>query len=300
MPKSSIADQLNIFDYPSYEAIPSAKRTWITIKAKQRGKNPKMVHAGIKAAMAKRAVLKKTPKNSPTKKISNKKASKNKGNMYALSVKQWNPFVGCKYDCSYCKTSFQAQAKRQKQRCIRCYQYTPHTHPERLTASIPNTEADEFIFTCSSGDISFCPTPFLKKIVKRIQEEPQKTFLIQSKNPKTFERVDFPTNVILGVTLETNRDELYDCVSKAPKPSTRYRDFLKVRHPRKMVTIEPVIDFDLDVMVKWIKQIKPCMVWLGYDSRRNDLPEPSDEKFQNLHRELMKAGIKVKLKTVKG
>ena len=52
--KMSIAKQLGIFDYSSYEDVPAAKRAWITIKAKQEGKNPVMVHAGIKAVFVKR------------------------------------------------------------------------------------------------------------------------------------------------------------------------------------------------------------------------------------------------------
>jgi len=48
----SIPDELGIWEYDSYEDIPAAKKAWITIKAKQRGLNPVMVHAGIKARFA--------------------------------------------------------------------------------------------------------------------------------------------------------------------------------------------------------------------------------------------------------
>lgn len=52
----SISQELGIFEqYSSYEEIPAAKRAWITIKAKKQGKNPVMVHAGIKAAFARYA-----------------------------------------------------------------------------------------------------------------------------------------------------------------------------------------------------------------------------------------------------
>ena len=305
--EQSIPDQLKIYQYKSYNDIPHAKLAWITIKAKQQGKDPKMVHAGIKARMARstykptrtKATKKKIAKAKASKKVGKKKSTKKKSNMYALSIKQWNPFVGCEFDCSYCESSFQRQAKRQKQRCLKCYKYTPHTHPDRLTDYIPKTKENEFIFACASGDISFCPTPFLNKIIKRIEKDKNKTFLIQSKNPKTFQRVIFPQNTILGTTIETNRDKLYDGISKAPKPSKRYKDFLKIEHPSKMITIEPVVDFDLGVMVKWVKDIKPCMVWLGYDSKKNDLPEPSYEKFMNLKKTMEQVGIKVILKTVR-
>ena len=40
---------VDISMYLSYEDIPAAKLAWITMRAKQMGKDPKMVHAGIKA-----------------------------------------------------------------------------------------------------------------------------------------------------------------------------------------------------------------------------------------------------------
>jgi len=160
----------------------------------------------------------------------------------------------------------------------------------------------QFIFTCSNGDIAFCPTEYLQAIINRIKEEPNKTFLIQSKNPATFNRVVFPLNTILGITLETNHDDIYEkakVAPGAPLPSKRYEDFLKVKHELKMVTIEPVIDFDLDVMVEWIKKINPCMVWHGYNSKRCHLPEPELEKVKRLHWELSQAGFVVILKTIR-
>lgn len=227
-----------------------------------------------------------------------------KTNMYNLSVKQWNPFVGCEHECVYCKNSFQRQLKRWAKGqgdCPECAKFEPHyeKHLQRLEQKLPKTKHMQFIFTCSSGDIAFCPTEYLKEIIARIQSEPNKTFLIQSKDPQTFNRVIFPKNVILGTTLETNRDALCEGISKAPKPSQRYNDFLKVSHPLKMVTIEPVMDFDLDVMIGWVENINPCMVWLGYDSGKNKLPEPKLEKVESLHWNLAKKGFVVILKTIR-
>ncbi len=220
--------------------------------------------------------------------------------MYELSVKQWNPFAGCEHDCVYCRSSFQRQLKRwARKNCPGCYEFTPHTHPERLNQTLPKTKHMQFIFTCSSGDIAFCCTEYLERIIARMQKEADKTFLIQSKDPQTFNRVIFPKNVILGTTLETNRDALCEGISKAPKPSQRYNDFLKVSHPLKMVTIEPVMDFDLDVMIGWVENINPCMVWLGYDSGKNKLPEPELEKVESLHWQLAKNGFVVILKTIR-
>lgn len=223
-------------------------------------------------------------------------------NMYSASVMQWNVFKGCLFDCIYCEKSYKRQAKRQKQNCIKCYNYEPHKHPERVNNRFPKTNFGEFIWACSSGDISFCDTEFLSKIIKRIESEPDKNFLLQSKNPKTFERVSFPNNVILGITLETNRDGLYtkNNISKAPLPSQRYNDFLKVKHPVKMITIEPVMKFDIGVMLEWIENINPCMIWLGYDSKETHHYDPTKEEFKELYWELGKKGFVTILKVVRG
>ena len=66
-----------------------------------------------------------------------------------------------------------------------------------------------------------------------------------------------------------------------------------------MITVEPVMDFDLDVLMGWIIDIKPCMVWLGYDSKNCHLPEPPLAKVKALHWELSCRGITVILKTIR-
>lgn len=224
-----------------------------------------------------------------------------KSNMYSLSVKSWSPFVGCNYDCSYCKKSFKAQAKRQKHNCKLCFEYIPHYHPERLDQPLPKTGYLQFIFCCPFGDISFCSTEYLWKIIARIRHEKDKTFLIQSKNPKTFERVNWPDNVILGTTIETNRDVFYQLsdISKAPRPDSRCNDFVNIKHSRKMITIEPAIDFDVKEMIYRTNALNPCIVWIGYDSKKNNLPEPPLEKVKELYWQLGNLGIPVILKKMR-
>ena len=50
----TVTKQSVLEEYDSYEAIPAAKKAWITIRAKQEGKNPVMVHAGYKAHFSRR------------------------------------------------------------------------------------------------------------------------------------------------------------------------------------------------------------------------------------------------------
>lgn len=224
---------------------------------------------------------------------------KMKENMYSRSKAQWNPFVGCRHECNYCLSSFQRQLKRQVHHCQECADFTPHEHEKRLENSLPRTDVGEFIFTCSNGDVAFCSTPFLERILSRVREEPQKTFLIQSKNPSTFNRVKFPDNVILGTTIETTRPDIYEGISEAPIPEQRFRDLKAIKHSRKMVTIEPICEFDLETLVEWICEINPEMVWVGYDSKKNFLPEPDLEKTLELIRRLRAKGFDVIEKTIR-
>jgi len=51
---------------------------------------------------------------------------------------------------------------------------------------------------------------------------------------------------------------------------------------KKFISIEPILDFDLDIFVDWIKDIKPFMVYVGYDNYNNKLPEPPLRKTEEL------------------
>ena len=63
----------------------------------------------------------------------------------------------------------------------------------------------------------------------------------------------------------------------------------------KIISIEPIMDFDLDVMIDWMRQIRPKSVSIGADSKGHNLPEPSAEKVQRLIAGL--GAIEVKLKS---
>lgn len=226
-----------------------------------------------------------------------------KSNMYP-EAETWSPFKGCRFDCAYCIPSFQKQAKRQKNLCQKCYNYVPHCHEGRL----PKIPSAPIVFVCGNADISFCPPAFTRRIIARIaahsKRVPHKTFYLQSKRPVYFEQFlkELPENVILLTTLETNRDKGYGAVSKAPLPSVRFKQFKALRFPRKALTVEPILDFDLPTFVDWIRSIRPEYVWLGFNSKPASvqLPEPSESKVQKLADRLLKAGIEIRGKTLRG
>jgi hypothetical protein len=71
-------------------------------------------------------------------------------------------------------------------------------------------------------------------------------------------------------------------------------------YPRKVLTIEPLIDFDPDEFAQPIIQLDPEYVWIGFDSHSKDViyPEPPMPKVKALIEALKKAGAKVKLKNM--
>jgi len=214
--------------------------------------------------------------------------------MYEDTV-TWNPFKGCEFDCVYCEKSFKRQAKRQKNRCIDCYKYKPHFHIERIN-KIPKAD---IVFACGNGDISFADMLQKGRILRAMQLKPKQTFLLQTKMPQCLDGWRIPSNVIVGTTIETNRDT--KDISKAPKTDTRYY-FLKRLVCRKAVTLEPILDFDIEVVYSWLWDINPEKVWIGYCNYNDDnvlnLDEPKLSKTKELI-EKLESFTDVRLKTIR-
>ena len=202
--------------------------------------------------------------------------------------------------------------RRQIHNCEKCGNYIPHFHEERTTKEytekhFPETSGDEFIWVGSSGDISFIEYPDMLKILNRIEEYPDRTFFFQTKNPFFFRKFMFPSNVILGITLES--DIYYKEISNAPFPCNRVLWFEKLDFPRKFVTIEPILNFNFPLFLKWLKKINPERIYVGYDTHKTwwmegkekvylKKYEPSLEKTKKLITELERF-TKVKTKYMK-
>ncbi len=53
-----------------------------------------------------------------------------------------------------------------------------------------------------------------------------------------------------------------------------------------MVSIEPIVAFDLTIFVGWIRQINPAFVSIGADSKGHNLIEPTAYQLKELISEL--------------
>jgi len=212
--------------------------------------------------------------------------------MFKEVTKTWNPVVGCLHGCVYCWA--RRQAKRQKRRCLYCYRFVPHFHPERLQR-VPKSG---LVFVCDMGDLygDWIHPEVIRQVIEVEIDYPDVTFLSLTKNPRRYHKFDSPDNAILGATIETT--EGTGRISRAPMPAVRAGAMMTLRRDRKFGTIEPILNFDLPRFVRWIKDVDPKFVYVGYDNYGHRLPEPSLAKTKALIAELSEF-TEVRCKTIR-
>lgn len=202
---------------------------------------------------------------------------KSKGNMYEWVTHTWNPIKGaCYHDCSYC------YMKR-----------WGRLNPVHLDEKELKTDLGviNFIFLGSSCDMwaNDIPEEWIKKVLKHCSSYPHNRYLFQTKNPYRF--LDFidhiPDNTVLCITIESNR--VYPQMGYAPSP---YNRLLAIMELKKFIsiyiTIEPIMDFDLNILVAWMEVVEPNQINIGADSGGNNLPEPKVWKIKKLRTKLNK------------
>jgi len=150
---------------------------------------------------------------------------------------------------------------------------------------------NQFIFIGSSTDVFAVdvPSEWITKVldfcIEAIshQKNGKKTrFLLQTKNPaRILEFITHPLfqaqQVIVCTTIETNR-HYPEIMNNAPAPQERAEVMAKIadRGIKTYVTIEPIMDFDIDELVELIKMCKPEQVNIGANTYKAiQLPQPT-------------------------
>ena len=197
-----------------------------------------------------------------------------KGNMYGFVTHTWNTVKGeCPHGCHYCYMKRFGNLK-----------------PVRFDKSELNTDLGNgnFIFVGSSCDMwaDSISYDWIKTTLIHCKTHWGNTYLFQSKNPERF--LSFQHLLLsgswVGTTIESNRwlDEMGDAPHPRKRASIIY-DLATVNAFQTFVTIEPIMDFDLDAMEMLIRQMLPRQVNIGANTNhRVKLPEPSAEKVIEL------------------
>jgi DNA repair photolyase len=212
------------------------------------------------------------------------KVNKAKGNMYDWLTHTWSPGIGCSHQCSYCY--------------VRKYREQPSEF--KLDLPFPPLGKGKMIFVghlCDmwAKDVS---RNDIAQVLEHCAHYPN-SYIFQSKNPERFETIGllFPPDTLLGATVETNRQGIVDKLSKAPPIMDRLDSIRRLNEWRKcFITIEPILDFDLDIFTKLIVSVNPAWVNIGADSKSHNLPEPPPEKVRELAFKLTDAGVEVRNK----
>jgi len=188
--------------------------------------------------------------------------------MYSWITHTWNPIRGkCEFDCKYCY--------------VKKWGEIGHIHIEEAELRVDLGEGN-YIFVCSGCDLfaPSVPDEWIEKVMYKTRFHPGNKYLWHTKNPARVLPYIFSERDMLCVTIES--DQFYPKISNAPAPWARF-DALEVWKKPYMLTIEPVLDFDVS---KFLGRISlagiPVQVNIGADSCWKRLPEPSPEKLNEL------------------
>ena len=208
--------------------------------------------------------------------------NKAKGRMFKSVGWTWNPIAGCTHDCLYC------WAKSLNDRWGKPFE--PTFREAFLKDKMPNDGS--WIFVGSMGD-AFCkgvPEEWQWKLLDFIKKDKSNNkFLLQTKDPTSFFEASvfyrleqLKNKVILGTTLETTY-ETSDW-SKAPPPYERAYSLINLKRDgfKTFLSLEPLAEFDLEMMKGWIRRITPEAIEIGLENYTNFTIKPTDESIIEL------------------
>lgn len=205
------------------------------------------------------------------------------GNMYDWIDWMCDPVKYCSHYCKYCYAR-------------RWLKKIPELNYKELHTIKPNKGK---IFVGYMGDL-FCedmPSWIIETILQYCNEQKSNTYVLQTKNPErywSYMHLLETGNYLLGITAETNKEIRH--ISLAPHPSGRLSSMIELSQAfNTFLTIEPILDFDLNDFIKLITAADYKFINIGADSKNHHLLEPSAEKVQRLIAGL--GDIKVKLKS---
>jgi len=236
---------------------------------------------------------------------------KAKGNMYQWVTHTVNPLGGgmgptkggCLNDCLYC---YMRRLHEKKAVVASKYEGKPRIWEKEMKGWGKGKTI--FVQNCSDLFANDVPDEIIMQILDHAKKF-DNTYLFQSKNPaRILDFLDFfPPKTILCTTLETNREVDGIWSKECPTPFVRGLAMYQIRQQRPdirlSITIEPIMDFDLEAMKSWVEDVKPEFMSIGADSDlkcrdcgygkgehdsyiyrgKNTCPKCGSENITNLH-----------------
>jgi protein gp37 len=180
----------------------------------------------------------------------------------------WNPVWGCTYSCPFCYARkfakrFAGQVARwnglSRKETERFREFKPVWLPKNFSRPLRG----RIIFVNSMSDIADWKEGWVEKVLKRIEEERERVFLILTKRPKralkVLKRRELPPNLWLGVS-----------ATKPKELEERVRELTKADTPNLFVSFEPFLAPWKTPREKGIKRLK----WVIFGAKTNPLKLP--------------------------
>lgn len=214
------------------------------------------------------------------------------GNMYQGWITHtWSMLEGCPHQCSYCY----------QRKWWERYRGCGMPSDAWIKGPLPPLGKGKTIFVCHTSDLFAEKNKDAETILPVLRHcaiYPENTYVFQTKNPARLayfaERLrSFP--VVVGTTIETDDSHLLKNICAAPPPGERAY-WLRDLDCRRFVTIEPIMSFDMDEMLRLLSVADPAFVNIGADSKGHRLPEPSSGDVIRLYAALVAWGYEVRLK----
>jgi len=214
------------------------------------------------------------------------------GRMFKTVKDTWNVGKGCTHLCSYCNVwkIFVPKLQRNPMTCRYRDGFTIRLFDDRLRNPNYKKTGVGLVFIWYMGDwmCPAVPDEWILEILEVVKTDRNTEFLSCTKNSprylklaKTYGWEIFPENLWFGTTIETNRP-IANQFTNAPPVYKRYRAMVKVPREKKFLSIEPKMDCDPEVLVKWAEDMKIKIVEVGADNYGNNLPEPEGWKVKEL------------------
>ena len=193
-------------------------------------------------------------------------------------------------------------------KCVYCYvDHFPFGRPKKYQGELRLIEKELsvnygsgktiFIENCNDLFAQAVSRNFILVIINHCKEWPGNKYVFQTKNPIRYVEMARELEGLtcsIGCTIETNRRHH---ISNAPSPEMRLKGMTGwTPEVSKFVTIEPILDFDVEILASWMDRIRPEFVNIGADSKRHNLPEPTGDKVNALIAKLKEYGIEIREK----
>jgi len=199
---------------------------------------------------------------------------------------RWNPIGGCLHGCSYCSI------KRMQKRNSKVDMLTPAGIREGYMKD--NLGSGRKIFVCSSGDMwgEWVISEDIQRVLAHCRKYADNEYMFLTKNPRRYYPFlkaggEFPPLSILGSTVESDLQSVVEPCNSFLTPTVGDRgdsmSAIKESYStmKTMLSVEPVMKFSKD-FGKWLQKRKADVIYVGVDSGKNGLPEPSPDELQGL------------------